>query len=374
MSNLRRKSILLTAGALVFAAAAHAQDDRSWEDGSALYEDDAWYDITEWLDGNDYNPTDEKVGVWDDEVYGNGDQYEWYGNDDVSTDDDWYYDWNDGTYRSYSSSPGSDTYAYTTVYYDYDNDGAFDAYYGYSDLDSDGYYDGASYVSIGSFSQEGKQRSDASEKSRSAPKSASAKKEQCQGTIQSTKTVKVRGDEHTVAKVQKADGKTVVVDLGRSSELADVELAEGTVISLDGPMSMVGDHKVLVAHEVQLDGRTIEIDRHAMTIEGEVQDQRTVKLRDQERLLAVVEVDRDGQQRDWLVDLGAASKLGAKDLKGKQVEVSGVPCEKDGRHLVLAQSVTIDGQQHDIQRSVQTSSSPVEASAQGSNSGRGSKQ
>jgi hypothetical protein len=312
--------------------------------------------------------------VWDDEVYGNGEQYEWYGNDEESTDDDWFYDWNDGTYRSYSSSPAAETYSHTTVYYDYDNDGAFDAYYGYSDLDNDGYYDGASYVTIGSFSEEGKQKSDASETSRSQPRGSSAKKEQCQGSIKSTKTVKVRGEEHTVAKVEQADGKTVVVDLGRSSGLADVKLSAGTTISLDGPMSMVGDHKLLVAHEVGLNGKTIEIDRHAMTIEGEVQDQRTVKLRGKECLMAVVEVDRDGQQRDWLVDLGAASKLGATDLKGKQVEVSGVPCEKDGRHLVLAQTVTIDGQQHDIQRSMETSARPVEAGAPNSSSARGSKQ
>ena len=363
MRNLRRKRVLLTAGALMFAAAAHAQDDRSVQDGNALYEDDAWWDITEWLDGNDYNPTDEKVGVWDDEVYGNGEQYEWYGNDDVSTDDDWYYDWNDGTYRSYTSSPGSSTYSYSTVYYDYDNDGAFDAYYGYSDLDNDGYYDGATYVAIGTFSPEGKQQSDMSEARSSKSKSSSTKREECQGTIQSTKTVKVRGDEHTVAKVEKADGKTVIVDLGRTSELHGVKLGEGTKISLNGPMSMVGDHKVLLAQEVELDGKKVEIDRHPLTIKGEVQDQRTVKLRDQEQLMAVVEVEHDGEQRDWLVDLGTASKLSTKDLKGKQIEVSGVPAEKDGRHLILARSVTIDGQQQDVHCHMPKSSRPVEASS-----------
>jgi hypothetical protein len=37
--------------------------------GAPYYEDDAWFDISEWLDGNDYNPTDEIAGKWDDETY-----------------------------------------------------------------------------------------------------------------------------------------------------------------------------------------------------------------------------------------------------------------------------------------------------------------
>jgi hypothetical protein len=34
-----------------------------WEEHTPYYEDDALLDVTEWLDGNDYNPTDERFGV-----------------------------------------------------------------------------------------------------------------------------------------------------------------------------------------------------------------------------------------------------------------------------------------------------------------------
>ena len=37
--------------------------------GTPYYEDDAWYDVSEWFDGNDYNPTDEVWFRWDDERY-----------------------------------------------------------------------------------------------------------------------------------------------------------------------------------------------------------------------------------------------------------------------------------------------------------------
>jgi len=39
------------------------------EDRGSKVEDDAWYDISEWFDGNDYNPTDEAIGRWDDEIF-----------------------------------------------------------------------------------------------------------------------------------------------------------------------------------------------------------------------------------------------------------------------------------------------------------------
>jgi hypothetical protein len=43
--------------------------DNEFGSNTSYYEDDGWLDVTEWFDANDYNPTDEKLGRWDDEAY-----------------------------------------------------------------------------------------------------------------------------------------------------------------------------------------------------------------------------------------------------------------------------------------------------------------
>jgi len=94
----------VAAGVTLISAAAIADDGAT---SSAHYEDDAWYDISEWMDGNDYNPTDESVWRWDDEVYNAHEDTsdDWdndvYGYDDDNTSDRWFYDYYDDNYRSY---------------------------------------------------------------------------------------------------------------------------------------------------------------------------------------------------------------------------------------------------------------------------------
>src|SRR5687768_5647545 len=97
-------------------------------DRSAYYEDDGLLDITEWFDGNDYNPTDEAWWRWDDETYqaakdtsGDRDNDGWYGYT-ARDDNDWYYDYYDPYPYSYYDYDNNDLYDYGSRYYDYDND------------------------------------------------------------------------------------------------------------------------------------------------------------------------------------------------------------------------------------------------------------
>jgi hypothetical protein len=186
----------IAALALAAGAAVSAQEVEV-DEQSPYYEDDAWYDVSEWLDGNDYNPADEDPLRWDDEVYqrpgsdvepdlrdnprrnpqidqGPGSQKD-YGYDDKSTDDDWFYDHYDDRYvwydRSEQKSPserGGDEqiegsratgsaqvgdnqviYKYAHSFYDEDGDGFYDGLYAYVDSDSDGEYDRQKHYTFG---------------------------------------------------------------------------------------------------------------------------------------------------------------------------------------------------------------------------------
>src|SRR4051812_37629482 len=74
-------------------------------DNTPYYEDDAWYDVSEWFDGNDYNPTDEAWWRWDDETYqrsqdtgGDVDrEHNSYGYN-TKNSNDWFYDYYDYPY------------------------------------------------------------------------------------------------------------------------------------------------------------------------------------------------------------------------------------------------------------------------------------
>ena len=109
--------------------------EREWETTTPYYEDDAWYDVSEWFDGNDYNPTDEEFGEWDDEIY----QYDpdstdtdndWnFGYDRTADNDDWFYDYyDDGAYTVNDYESGDDLYDFGSRYYDFDGNGVYDAY------------------------------------------------------------------------------------------------------------------------------------------------------------------------------------------------------------------------------------------------------
>ncbi len=125
------------------------------------------------MDGNDYNPTDESFGEWDDEKFDfaenrtsiDVDNDTWYGYGNELKNDDWFYDYND-----------------------YDNDGLYAAMVSYSDWDLDGQYDDYNYYSFGDAGtdeQKEKARNEAADSS--APKIGrwqNPKHEICKGTRQ----------------------------------------------------------------------------------------------------------------------------------------------------------------------------------------------
>ncbi len=396
-----------------------------WETNSPYYEDDAWYDVTEWFDGNDYNPTDEAIGridndtfdydenltstdqdndwnsSYDDVVsdgtydydYSNRDyddydysyddyydfgydydndydeyysydndygydysydamhdgDYSWYGYDDLYADDDWFYDYYDNGYSYYSDLDDDGLYDYSYSYYDWDNDGYYDAYSTYTDWDSDGFFEDWNYVSL---NDTGNSEDKKNQASRQASKRG--KLQSISGEVAGTKRVSTKEAKNLLVRITQDGGKELTVDLGPASELDDMDITEGDRISVAGPITKVGDKQLLIAQNLKTNGKSATIDRSRRKFTGTVEGMRQVKGRGQQNQLLVLKSDA-GKRR--LVDLGAAQKLDINISQGDTVTVRGPATKIDDRAVVLAQTLTHDGNQTSIDRRQRESNS-----------------
>jgi hypothetical protein len=323
---------------------------QEWEESTPYYEDDAWYDISEWLDGNDYNPTDEKFGRWDDEFY-DSDSLEYdddddllYGYTDADDSDNWFYDYWEPDYR-YIEGDG-DTYDYAYTYYDYDGDGLYDSYTSHYDWDENGWFEDVDHYTFDSWTDEttaGTQKNTTKKHAKTAAKSErlSSKRQQISGQIQNKKNVAVRGIDHVVVQVKQQDGQPIVVDLGPKTGLKKLKVETGSTIAAQGPMTKAADKQVLLANSVTVDGQTHQLDRQPREFQGTIVDTREVNVRGQPHTLVVMKTQA-GKQR--LVDIGRSDRLEELDLrKNAQITVRGVPFKVKNRPLVMAHSVESDG-------------------------------
>lgn len=361
-------AVLALAGVIGLTPAAKA--DEEWEESTPYYEDDAWYDVSEWFDGNDYNPTDEVVGRWDDETYeawqdtGSDTDNDWGFYDNDVADNDWFYDYYDYDY-DYGYDYGLDDedeglYNYTYRYYDWDDDNFYDAYTAYYDWDNDGVYEDVDYFSFNDVGTQTANQQQAQSESKSAP---SSKAFTVTGTIQRTKTATVGGAKHTVALLkQEKSGNDVAVDLGRQDQLKDLNLESGKEIRVRGPMAKIGDKPIVMAQTVAMGGESFAIDRNRQSRRGEIVDTREVQLRGQKHLLAIIRGERNQDQR-LAVDLGAADRLDADPKKGDRIVVTGVPVKVQGKQLLMAQSFTLDGDRFTIARNKAESDAATAARA-----------
>lgn len=365
-----KRTLIVTALALLVGAPwsgnllPRATADEEWETRTMYYEDDAWWDVSEWLDGNDYNPTDEVFGRWDNESYNpvrNDDQDNDYAGSDYASstygyregnDDDWYYDYYDDGYGDYSYDNQSDgVYGDAYRYYDFDSDGLYDAYANFHDWDHDGSFEDYTYYSLGDpsdliASQEAEKQ--ARQEAQSMAKEGSSKRFQLSGEIEQTKKVDVRGQKHLVAHV-KMDQGAFAVDLGPAEKASQWNLSQGDKLTAQGPVTKVGDRGLMIAKSIQLqDGKQQSIDRSRNKITGKVKSLKTVTVRNAEHQLALVNADERDEQ--VLVDLGRKDRLKRELSEGDEVTIHGVPVRIKEKPAMMAQKIAHDGETTKIDR------------------------
>lgn len=335
----KRKRFLLVgaiAGALVIPTAASA--DEEFGDNTWMYEDDAWYDVSEWFDGNDYNPTDEAIGRWDDEIFHYGENatssdndnflnYGDYGYANSDTrENDWFYDYYDDGYLSWNDR-------YYTSYYDIDDDGLYDAMASYADTDGDGLYEDFDYVAFNDAGQDQQTRNSA----QSEQKRLRSSTIELNGKIAKTKKVSVRDRQHVVAMLQRSDGQAVAVDMGRAEGLPEIKA--GTDVTATGHALRVGDKIILVATKAQLSDQEVQIDRSSSKLSGTVERTKKVTIKGKEHAFAKINT---ANNKSALVDLGLSSA--DNWLKeGQKITIQGVPTKVNDRVLLMARQFTPEG-------------------------------
>ena len=320
------------------------------EQPSRFYEDDAWYDVSEWFDGNDYNPTDEAIGRWDNEVFEFSDaatstdrdnDQNWgdYGYADNTADDDrWFYDYYDDGYRNwYDDESGWKSY---TIYNDSNDDGVYDSFSNYYDRDNDGRYEDFTYYS---FDASGDKDRKAQAEARDRQKDASSQRGKISGTVDKTKMVKVRDRVHLIANVKMTDGQMMPVDLGPKQ--TTTQLFEGDQLTATGHPVKVGDRTLMIATEAQSKNADIKIDRNGRKYSGKIDSTREVTVNDAKHLMAKIKTESG---KSMLVDLGAKDQLSNAPGKGAKVTVQGIPVKVNERVVLVARSLEQDGKKTDI--------------------------
>lgn len=312
---------------LLMISTATAQAPREVNDAGARLEDDAWYDVSEWFDGNDYNPADEAIGRWDNEVF------EYRANQagpnresdgaSVSAEEFYGEDYDDG-YTTYRDADQDGNFETMWRYYDTDGDHLNDSYATFRDADGDGMYESYDYSEIA-----GKNAVHPSEVAQSTQKGLSGKTHVVSGTVEERKTVERLGRHSLLVKVRKSDGQSAWVDFGVHHTL---QVFEGDEITAYGPLAKRGNKSVLVATAIGLDGRQKPIDRTGRRYAGIVQSTRKANVRGNEHLVAKLKTD-DGKM--LTVDMGAASSAG-EVTKGEQLTVTGVPVKVGDRVVLIA--------------------------------------
>ncbi|MFN2427250.1 MAG: hypothetical protein ABR587_12475, partial [Candidatus Binatia bacterium] len=352
-------------------------------ESSPYYQEEGWLDISEWFDGNNYKDD----ATWNNDTFrdasaqGNDTAYGY----STRNDDDWFYDYYEPAF--YGTYDQDNMFPYGAYYQDYDNDGSYDAVATYSDKNNDGTYDSYDYFTFSDSSDQQKHR----EKVKGQLPNES-REQSATGAIEKMKQVDVRGGKHTVVQIQHQN-QPMLVDLGRASDLASMNLKNGDTITVTGPRSKIGDKAILLAQELRFKEQNKQISRERREFRATVVSTRRVKVRGADHLLAIVDTNKPvgaqagqqpsqhagqlaGQQAGQMagqmasqqagkmagqmagqqagqqpaqqpaagmaraaVDLGPASKLGMQVTDGSQITFTAVPVKVKNRQLLIAQTI-----------------------------------
>ena len=170
-----------------------------------------------------------------------------------------------------------------------------------------------------------------------------------------------RREVHTIAKITFQDGRTALIDLGRNENLLRTELQQGDQIVARGRTGTVNGRRVLMAKQVQLDGRSFNLTQgwevpqntganteNRASFSGRVQEFRWTHLGggDSGKAFAHVGLE-DG--RSMLVDLGIRGELEELDVsRDDLIRVLGWRDSAQGRPILRANQLWVNGRRRYI--------------------------
>lgn len=309
---------------VVHGAPVQAQQaDKAWWEGHPDYNEDEWYDPTDWFDANNYE--------FDREAYEQVQGGRANESRDRSSNAGWRVSDDDGGLAYYRDTDDDGVYEQSHRYYDFNNDGDYDAYMALFDRDNDGDYEEMDFVSFGPVDWQDRARvqHEASDDSR---------RHQLTGRIRNLDQIDVRGRQHLVAAIETEAGDRRLVDLGPAAAVRDLDLRRGDQIHVRGAAAaMSGRFVVILADEIRAHGRTQAINRVSHQARGTLVSLRYANARGVQHAMGVVESD-DGR-RTW-IDFGPAKKLTELEFRpGEYLTATGPMVKVDGQRVLMAQTV-----------------------------------
>lgn len=189
-----------------------------------------------------------------------------------------------------------------------------------------------------------------------------------QGTIDGFRQVDLTDqkgvkESHSFVKVNLQDGKSRVISLGSDKSVGELDLEKGDRISVSGPVAKVDGRKVILANRIRTGGETFRVqDRNQPDLSQNSQQNRSNQnpITRRGTLEDVTKVDLDNQQREdnlvvrlemkdgrsCVADLGAGTELSDLNLdKGDTVWIQGDRKKVDGKTLIVAKKIRVEGDQ-----------------------------
>lgn len=180
---------------------------------------------------------------------------------------------------------------------------------------------------------------------------------------------------HILARVSSAGGETAVVDFGPAAQL-DKSITVGDQVTLKGSQGSLDGRKVFVASELSAHGQTFAIKRQQsrepvadpfsemarhkgsddereqaqpsdegrdLLLEGEISEMETLRIEGEEESHRFIKLRLQGGE-SVTVQLGPEDSLADLDLeKGDHVRIIGSEGRIDGRKVIAARSISVEG-------------------------------
>lgn len=166
--------------------------------------------------------------------------------------------------------------------------------------------------------------------------------------------------EHTLVKVSLANGTSAVVDLGPKANLSGLDLNQGDWIWIEATRGRIDERPVLMAQQLEVNGETHTIvrtraaqeDPGQVTVRGILRDYQEVNLDSAKKDQTFVRIRlQDG--RSVIVNLGPEFEerfgmtVQGSDRRGDWVMIQGRPETVDGRRVIFADEIFIEGDDAD---------------------------
>lgn len=257
-----------------------------------------------------------------------------FGFTDADKADDWYYDFYDPGYSVLYPAQANATGVYGVQYFDSNGDGIYDVYYNVYDKDSDGVFDEQEEYRFGTTTAKTSEPSTNEQSTNEYTHFQSSQSVEITGEVIAIKRAQVRGDEHIVLHVRKADSTEIPVDVGHANHLK-VKINVGDRVVVKGYMVTMGDRNLLISDHIEVNSERVDVQRTSEPLTGVIVETRNVTLHDQEHTLVVLDVD--GKHR--LIDVGPTANVEFEYKPQTQLTVYGVPVQINEGQMLMASRV-----------------------------------